>query len=519
MEVMKTSNKMQLKSVQDNSVVKAMNNTQNVASKSPTSSSSVYGGSVKTVKQRAHKFNAIAIGNINPTSPASNIPMPSKSILAGSSSKVQQQQQQSKSSKAENENRNHVVSAGNKNGTKNSSANANAPKREVSTTKVDANNNNPNIKINIVNKYVSGKNTTLVDNKKINAEFENLATVTGILKKSQAPAPPVMMTAPLTVVAPADDEIKVDQNHNSTTANGNISAAANRALMKTGDVIKNKINQLNQANVASVSPSKALTTSLAAAPQNASGWIRIFCGPDRSEFASEDPNRMVLVYSSSTTNEIVKEMALPGEYTLWVQIGGEKPRRLSDEEQPLIIQEDFLRKIGYVDDSRRSRLCIDPDLKYLIRFHIGPTGNPLCRGATKCGNVELLKGFIFPQWTRRTIAIIGTKLIVYSANPGLMPEVFDLSSSEIFEHSPVYNRLIIKIVPKINDSTEIDCLSLLKKSNECLNGNTSNNKSSNSNLSDCSNGNSDRNVVLFLGFEVTIQICFFVIDEFMSEIF
>lgn len=489
MEILNTRN-MQLKTVQDNSVGKPTNNL----TKSPTNSSSVYGGSIKTVKQRAHKFNAIAIGNINSTSSSSNIPMPNKSILNGSSSKVQHQQH-SKSSKAENENRNNVVSS--KNGIKNSSSNSSATKREVSTTKVDSNNNNHNIKINIVNKYVSSKNTTLVDNKKINSELENLATVTGILKKA-----PVMMTAPLTppTTTTPDDEIKSDPNHN--TANGNISAAANRALLKTGDVIKNKINQLNQANVASVSPSKASTTSLAATPWNLSGWIRIFCGPDRSEFSCEDPNRMVLVYSTSTTNEIVKEMALPGEYTLWVQIGGEKPRRLSDEEQPLMIQEDFLRKIGYVDDSRRSRLCIDPDLKYLIRFHIGPTGNPLCRGATKCGNVELLKGFIFPQWTRRTIAIIGTKLIVYSSNPGLMPEVFDLSSSEIFEHSPVYNRLIIKIVPKINESTEIDCLSLLKKSNECLSSNNNgNSKSSNSNLSDCSNGNNDRNVVLFLGFE------------------
>lgn len=524
MEILNTRN-MQLKSVQQSntSIVKATSNNIASASKSPptSSSSSIYGGSVKTVKQRAHKFNAIAIGNVNPPSTAStsnsNIPMPSKSILAAvSSSKVQQQQ--SKSSRTETENHqqrnNHIVSAANKNGTKtspatNNSSSANASKREVSTTKVvDANNNNPNIKINIVNKYVSGKNTTLVDNKKINSEHENanLATVTGILKKSKAPQPPVMMTAPLAqtatnstaAAAAADDDTKTDHNGN------NISAAANRALLKTGDVIKNKINQLNQANVASVSPSKASATSLTSTtPWSVSGWIRIFCGPDRSEFSCEDPNRMVLVYSTSTTSEIVKEMTLPGEYTLWVQIGGEKPRRLSDEEQPLMIQEEFLRKIGYVDDSRRSRLCIDPDLKYLIRFHIGPTGNPLCRGATKCGNVELLKGFIFPQWTRRTIAIIGTKLIVYSSNPGLMPETFDLSSSEIFEHSPVYNRLIIKIVPKINDSTEIDCLSLLKKSNECLNnGSSTNNKSSNSNLSDCSNGNSsDRNVVLFLGFE------------------
>lgn len=458
-----------------------INSNNNVADKKPTNSNgnasilsktSIYGGSSKTVKQRAHKFNAIAIGNINSASNSSNIPMPNKSIVNGSSSKILNQQQQQKQTQSQSGNENVVK---NLNSTK--SAKCEVVSTPPSSTKVDKNNNhntNHNIKINIVNKYVSSKNTTLVDSKKVNAELDNLATVTATLKM--------------------DDEHNT--NNNKTDINHNNVTTANRMLLKAGDV-KNKINQLNQANVASVSPSSKSTSSPINS-MNSSGWIRIFCGPDRSEFSCEDPNRMVLVYSNSSTTEIVKEMALPADYTLWVQIGGEKSRRLDDDEQPLVIQEEFLKKIGYNDESRRSRLGIDPDIKYLIRFHIGPTGNTLCKGATKCGNVDLLKGFIFPQWTRRTIAIIGTKLIVYSSNPGMMPEVYDLSSSEIFEHSPVYNRLIIKIVPKINDSTEMDCLSLLKKSNECLNNKSSN---SNSNLSVCSNGTDRSNVVLFLGFE------------------
>ena len=412
------------------------------------SSSQFYGGTVRTVKQRAHKFNAIAISNINN---ASNIPVPSKQIG------------------------NSVTKINNRN---------------IETIKKHSNISScvDNIKINIVNKYTTSKNTlTLIESKKVNLEQD----------KNEANQ--------------QQKETNTDINHNIIgSVNGNI-ANTSKVTLNAGD-IKLKINQLNQTNVASVSPSKSASPSW-----NASGWIRIYCGPDRSEFSCEDPNRMVMVYANSTTLEIVKDMGLPGDYTLWVQIGGEKPRRLDETEHPFLVQEEFLKKLGYVDESRRSRLGIDPDLKFLIRFHIGPIDIPLCKGATKCGNVELLKGLVFPQWRRRTVAIIGTKLIIYPANQGLMPETYELSGSEIFEHTPVYNRLIIKIVPKISDSLNNTTENLVRnKSAECLNSSSSsansssanssslghnNNKVHNSNLSVCSNGTADREVVLFLGFE------------------
>jgi hypothetical protein len=79
----------------------------------------------------------------------------------------------------------------------------------------------------------------------------------------------------------------------------------------------------------------------------------------------------------------------------------------------LIVQEDFLKKIGFRDESRRARLGIDPELKHLIRFHIAPAEIKMCPGVTKSGIVEILKGLVFPQWSRRSIAIIGSKLIVF----------------------------------------------------------------------------------------------------------
>lgn len=415
------------------------------------SNSQFYGGSVRTVKQRAHKFNAIAINNIHN---GSNIPVPNKLIGNSTSLKV--------------DNKNN----------ENAKKNVNVNVANSAASNID---HNHNIKINIVNKYTTLKNTAHVACKNINTtlEMKNSGIVT---------------------------EIRTDVNHNIVNVN------TSKVMLNSGDV-KVKINQLNQTtNVASVSISKADTPSW-----NASGWIRIYCGPDRSEFSCEDPNRMVMVYANSTTIEIVKDMGLPADYTLWIQIGGDKSRRLDEAEHPFLVQEDFLKKLGYVDESRRSRLGIDPDLKFLIRFHIGPIDIPLCKGATKCGNVEILKGLVFPQWRRRTIAIIGTKLIVYPANQGLMPETYELSGSEIFEHTPVYNRLIIKIVPKISDSLNNTTENLSRnKSVDCLNSNSSSANSNlsslspglshinnihNSNLSVCSNGTAEREVVLFLGFE------------------
>lgn len=51
---------------------------------------------------------------------------------------------------------------------------------------------------------------------------------------------------------------------------------------------------------------------------NTTGWIRVHCGPDRTDLSCDDPSRMVHVVSSATTKDIVNEMDLPEEYTLWV---------------------------------------------------------------------------------------------------------------------------------------------------------------------------------------------------------
>ncbi|XP_058825668.1 protein phosphatase PHLPP-like protein [Topomyia yanbarensis] len=230
---------------------------------------------------------------------------------------------------------------------------------------------------------------------------------------------------------------------------------------------------------------------------NTSGWIRVYCGPDRSDVSCEDPSRMVHVTTTATTLDVVKDLDLPMDYTLWVQIGGSKTRRLEENEYPLLVQEEFLKSLGYLNESRRARLGIDPELKHMFRFHIGPLEIPMCKGVLRSGSVEILKGLVFPHWRKRYLAIVGSKLIVYPASSHISPEVYELAGANIFEHAPGYDRLIIKIAPKTIVTGSGSCTK--ENFNRCIDSTSSISHLYHSNGS--AHSINDRETVLFLGFE------------------
>lgn len=178
------------------------------------------------------------------------------------------------------------------------------------------------------------------------------------------------------------------------------------------------------------------------------GWIRVFCGPDRSDLLTIEPSRMVRCSVNTTTRDIIKCLNLPKEYTLWVQYGCSVFKRFQIQEYPYKLQNEFYMNLGYSHISRRSRLEIDPDMKYLLRFFIGPSDISECPGVLRSGKVDILKGLVFPQWQYRSVAIIGSLLYICPLNSYMVPEVFHLSEAEILEHSPKYDRLILKLVTK-----------------------------------------------------------------------
>lgn len=155
-----------------------------------------------------------------------------------------------------------------------------------------------------------------------------------------------------------------------------------------------------------------------------------------------------------------------------------------------------MKKLGLLDDSRRTRVGIEPSLKYLIRIYIGPNDIPNYKGIKKSGSVEILKGLVFPQWRRRSIGIVANKLLVLPGNSSLSPEIFDLSSADVFEHSPNYNRLILKIVPKVSCSNSVHQIRENQFQNNAGSINTANLCNSIGSVNSV-----DRDNVLFMGFE------------------
>lgn len=103
---------------------------------------------------------------------------------------------------------------------------------------------------------------------------------------------------------------------------------------------------------------------------------------------------------------------------LCLQYGGGPSQRLSPEDCPLALQDTFLERLGYTTTVRRTRLGIDPELRHLLRFHTGPaTPHPGLKGFSKCGAVLVLKGLVFPQWRRRPIALLHSRLFLYPGKP------------------------------------------------------------------------------------------------------
>ncbi|XP_076161636.1 PH domain leucine-rich repeat protein phosphatase [Ptiloglossa arizonensis] len=150
-----------------------------------------------------------------------------------------------------------------------------------------------------------------------------------------------------------------------------------------------------------------------------SGWVRIHTGIESS---------LVYLTLDTTAKDVCRDMLLGDDLSLFIQYGGEAGRRLATHEKPLEIQDQFLQKLGYQDVSRRSRLGVDPELRHLVAFHVGPASPlPDLVGYSRCGYALVLKGLVFPQWKRRPLAVIGSRLFLYPACPESRPEWMELS--------------------------------------------------------------------------------------------
>uniref|UniRef100_A0A1A7XSG1 protein-serine/threonine phosphatase n=1 Tax=Iconisemion striatum TaxID=60296 RepID=A0A1A7XSG1_9TELE len=103
---------------------------------------------------------------------------------------------------------------------------------------------------------------------------------------------------------------------------------------------------------------------------------------------------------------------------LYVQLHGEAVRRLSPDERPLQIQNDFLFKLGFKDPWRVQEEGLNTEIGSLLRFYAGkPQTIESSERVQLSGNYNVRKGKLqlpVNRWTRRQVILCGTCLIVSS---------------------------------------------------------------------------------------------------------
>uniref|UniRef100_A0A8C6UXT0 protein-serine/threonine phosphatase n=1 Tax=Neogobius melanostomus TaxID=47308 RepID=A0A8C6UXT0_9GOBI len=104
--------------------------------------------------------------------------------------------------------------------------------------------------------------------------------------------------------------------------------------------------------------------------------------------------------------------------TLYVQLHGEAVRRLSPDERPLQIQNDFLFKLGFKDPWRVQEEGLNTEIGSLLRFYAGkPQTVESSERIQLSGTYNVRKGKLqlpVNRWARRQVILCGTCLIVSS---------------------------------------------------------------------------------------------------------
>ncbi|XP_054624201.1 PH domain leucine-rich repeat-containing protein phosphatase 1 [Dunckerocampus dactyliophorus] len=104
--------------------------------------------------------------------------------------------------------------------------------------------------------------------------------------------------------------------------------------------------------------------------------------------------------------------------TLYVQLHGVAVRRLSPDERPLQIQNDFLFKLGFKDPWRVQEEGLNTEMGSLLRFYAGkPQNIESLERVQLSGTYNVRKGKLqlpVNRWTRRQVILCGTCLIVSS---------------------------------------------------------------------------------------------------------
>uniref|UniRef100_A0A8C7YI22 protein-serine/threonine phosphatase n=1 Tax=Oryzias sinensis TaxID=183150 RepID=A0A8C7YI22_9TELE len=151
-------------------------------------------------------------------------------------------------------------------------------------------------------------------------------------------------------------------------------------------------------------------------PSNSAGSLSRDCSTGVAPDGQDLDNKQGAVKLGQTEHQ--NEVSSDSSPALYVQLHGETVRRLSPDERPLQIQNDFLFKLGFKDPWRVQEEGLDTEIGSLLRFYAGkPQTIESSERVQLSGAYNVRKGKLqlpVNRWTRRQVILCGTCLIVSS---------------------------------------------------------------------------------------------------------
>ncbi|XP_067934912.1 PH domain leucine-rich repeat-containing protein phosphatase 2-like isoform X2 [Watersipora subatra] len=141
------------------------------------------------------------------------------------------------------------------------------------------------------------------------------------------------------------------------------------------------------------------------------GFIRVY--PPDSTAVSEVGAKVVPCSIAMEAHSICQAIGVAPN-SLHVQFGGDLIRRLDPYEHPLVLQNEYLSKIGYHDVYRIQLESLSVDLGYLIRFYSGKPffDNTFSRNHLSA-YLDVKLGGVLSRWCKRLCTLSGTQIKIY----------------------------------------------------------------------------------------------------------
>uniref|UniRef100_A0A7N8WWI0 protein-serine/threonine phosphatase n=1 Tax=Mastacembelus armatus TaxID=205130 RepID=A0A7N8WWI0_9TELE len=215
----------------------------------------------------------------------------------------------------------------------------------------------------------------------------------------------------------SSDELELDCPVSSTSMDPVSQHHANGITAVTANYMKCNMVHLNDMTNNMGPDSRLNPHSLGSLPPSSSAGSLSRVSSTGNTPDIQDPDCGQDAVKSGLTTDLSGD-SCDSSPTLYVQLHGETVRRLSPDERPLQIQNDFLFKLGFKDPWRVQEEGLNTEIGSLLRFYAGkPQNIESSERVQLSGTYNVRKGKLqlpVNRWTRRQVILCGTCLIVSS---------------------------------------------------------------------------------------------------------